>query len=297
MIPLVLVTGFLGSGKTTLLRRIAQQQQGRRLAFVVNEFSSVDVDGAILAGAGVPVTPLAGGSVFCRCLVTRFIETLETLASPAGPPYDAIVVEASGMANPRVVGRMLDETRLAARVSLGTVLAVIDPSTFPIILETLAAARSQVAAAQRIVLNKCDLHDADTLEAVKAAVRAVNPSAPIVCASHGDIDTDALFDTPGAEEAGGEYAPCRDPQFATFSVSVPSAAAPADIRGMLEAIAPDLYRAKGLVATRDGVVRVDWSGGRFAAEPAAHLAPTPLVLIVRGEAEDRIRTRLGHWAA
>ena len=40
MIPLALVTGFLGSGKTTFLERTVAKYRGRRIVYLVNEFSS-----------------------------------------------------------------------------------------------------------------------------------------------------------------------------------------------------------------------------------------------------------------
>ncbi|MBT7301374.1 MAG: GTP-binding protein, partial [Victivallales bacterium] len=49
MIPLVLATGFLGSGKTSFLRGVAQRECTRHLVFLVNEFSPLDVDGAVVA--------------------------------------------------------------------------------------------------------------------------------------------------------------------------------------------------------------------------------------------------------
>jgi cobalamin biosynthesis protein CobW len=48
MIPLSLVTGSLGGGKTTLLRRLIEGNQGRRLAYILNEFAEADVDGQLL---------------------------------------------------------------------------------------------------------------------------------------------------------------------------------------------------------------------------------------------------------
>ena len=79
MIALSLVTGFLGSGKTTYLRRLVEQYRGRRLVFLVNEFSPVDVDGPVLRSAEDDVVSLPGGSIFCTCLVTQFVHTLERI--------------------------------------------------------------------------------------------------------------------------------------------------------------------------------------------------------------------------
>ena len=93
-----LVTGFLGCGKTTLLMRIAKRSKGRRLVFLVNEFSPKDVDGKLLGAEGVDAVLVAGGSIFCRCLVTDFINHLKTLPErfgTGGAPVEGVVVEAS----------------------------------------------------------------------------------------------------------------------------------------------------------------------------------------------------------
>ena len=68
MIPIRLVTGFLGSGKTTLLKNLIRQNQSRRLAFLVNEFSPTDIDGSLIANLTPDYLSIPGGSIFCRCL-------------------------------------------------------------------------------------------------------------------------------------------------------------------------------------------------------------------------------------
>ena len=47
MIPICLVTGFLGSGRTTLLRRIIDTHRDPRIVYLVNEFSALDIEGAL----------------------------------------------------------------------------------------------------------------------------------------------------------------------------------------------------------------------------------------------------------
>jgi G3E family GTPase len=75
-IPIWLVVGFLGSGKTTVLRRLVHHAHGRELLFIVNEFSAVDVDAGLVEREGGTAIAVAGGSIFCRCLITEFISTL-----------------------------------------------------------------------------------------------------------------------------------------------------------------------------------------------------------------------------
>ena len=47
-IPVTVITGFLGAGKTTLIRHLLQNNQGRRIAVLVNEFGEVGIDGELL---------------------------------------------------------------------------------------------------------------------------------------------------------------------------------------------------------------------------------------------------------
>jgi len=47
-IPVTVITGFLGSGKTTLIRHLLQNNQGRRIAVLVNEFGEIGIDGELL---------------------------------------------------------------------------------------------------------------------------------------------------------------------------------------------------------------------------------------------------------
>jgi len=128
LIPLSLVTGFLGSGKTSLLQHVLATRGERRLAFVVNEFGAVDVDGRLLDVPAGSVVSVAGGSIFCRCKVGEFLDTLPRLVEDADETLDGVLVEASGIADPRVAWRMFEETGLDARFELRSVLAVVDPS-------------------------------------------------------------------------------------------------------------------------------------------------------------------------
>jgi G3E family GTPase len=160
MIPLVLITGFLGSGKTTLLKRIASQEGDLKLVYLVNEFSPEDVDAKLLDGEGVEAVTIAGGSIFCQCRVTDFIQHLETIPERFGTdraPVEGVVVEASGIADPLVIHKMLAETRLDETYDLGAVVTVVDPKSFLKLIHTLPNILTQVEAADRVILNKIDL--------------------------------------------------------------------------------------------------------------------------------------------
>ncbi len=294
MTPLCLVAGFLGSGKTTLLRRIAAANRGRRLLFLVNEFSPADVDGRTLAADGLDVLVLPGGSIFCRCLVTQFIGQLQAVARRAEiRPIDGVVIEASGMADPRVIARLLVETRLDARFSLARVIAVADPVRLLKLIRTLPAIRAQLEAADVVVLNKCDLAPASVCDEAEALARGLRPGATVMRTVRAEVDLDPFPSAPPREPAG-EYAACRDPAFDTFRVECAGPVDEARLAAAVAAAGEDLYRLKGFVRSGGRVVSVQVAGGAPALEPApaAEGGPLELVCIVRGGTAERIRPLL-----
>jgi G3E family GTPase len=294
MIPLALVTGFLGSGKTTYLKQLAGRYQGRKLVWLVNEFSAHDVDAALLGSETPDVLSIAGGSIFCRCLVTEFIASLRDLparfGSPAAP-VEGVVVEASGMANPAVAGTLLREARLDAIYQLVSVTAIVDPGTFLKLLHTLPNIRAQVEAASHALLNKTDLYPALLIEQTEAALRALNPALAITRTSYCAANVDVFALAP-AGAAHGELAPCRDPHFESFAVPVPHALDWNKFRAAVAAVHNEIFRIKGF-AFRDGrCMHVDYSSSGWQQEEAAGEAPAELVFIVRSPCAPAVRQLL-----
>lgn len=286
MIPIALVTGFLGSGKTALLQHLTRTLRDRRIIYLVNEFSAVDVDGHVLAEDTRDVVELPGGSVFCRCLVTDFIQTLTDIPERFGADgsVDGVVIEASGVANPRVVARMLRETRLDALYALSTIVTVIDPGTFPLLLKALPNIRAQVDAGDVAVINKTDLYDAQTIEQAEALVREIRPEITCVRAVRGKVDLPVFG--PAPERAlDGEYAPCADPNFARMVIHPRGEVAIEALRRKLEDARDIVYRLKGFVRADGRWMHVDYSAAAFTARPLEREAErADLVLIGRGDA-------------
>lgn len=300
MIPLSLITGFLGSGKTSLLKHVAETNR-HRLAYVVNECGEIDIDGRLLQLDHGRLVCIPGGSIFCRCLAGEFVDWLTRIPrqwSDAETPIQGVVVEASGMADPKVVQQMLRETGLDRTYDLRMIITVVDPGSFLKLIHTLPNIIAQIEAATLVVINKTDLYDEATLQQTEQEVRRINDQASIIRAQYGRIETDILAPAP-SQPLEGTYAGCLDPDYSVTTVPL---AAPVDIARVsaeLESIRNDVYRVKGFVPTSTGWFYVDLSAGRLTIQPAPASDSGSLVFIAPPQAQariDRIARDLGRGA-
>ena len=286
--PLWLVVGFLGAGKTTLLRRLARASRGRGLVFVVNEFSAVDVDAGLIEREGGTTVAVPGGSIFCRCLVTEFVDVLSRVAegyvNNAEPAFcpEGVVIEASGMADPRSMRRLLAESGLDTRYHVAGVTAVVDPGTVMKLLLVLPNIRGQIEAADLVLLNKADLHSAATIGKVRDKIVAINPRATVIRCERCAVDPAILLADgvlPRAEQVDAAFGVCRDLRYEREVVVLPD---PVRLRDLCEAVAAagdGLYRVKGFVKTTGGWKYLDWSAGVLSSEAAEPHPVSALAMI------------------
>lgn len=291
MIPLCLVTGFLGSGKTSFLRHLIERHSRERIVYLVNEFSSLDVDGALLGSGEDDVIAIPGGSIFCRCLVTQFVGNLKLIPErfgAGGEPISGVVIEASGIANPAVVEQMLAETGLEETYELATIVSVVDPGSLPRLVHTLPNVQAQVEAADVVLLNKIDLFSAEEAAEAERIVREIAPEASVIRTIHCRADLE-IFAGGRIRGLEGEYAPCADPNYAHLAIDLLQPVEIDALRAVLEEFVEDIYRAKGIVPTTEGDRYLDISSGRFSIERAHEGSVMPgLVVIAGGEAKGRL---------
>jgi len=244
MLPICLVTGFLGTGKTTFLKNIVEKNRERKIVYLINEFSAYDVDGAMVSAENPNVVSIPGGSIFCKCLVTEFIAQLKKAAMEWGDA-DGVVIEASGMANPKVIEEMLVETKLDQHFRLATIVSVIDPNSFLKLRHTLPNIIAQIEASDVVLINKTDCNPPEKIEEAVAAVQKINPAAESIQTVLCDVEID-LFTEHFPRGLHGEYAKCRDPNYETF-VTETSFNGDALEKFVLEHT-DDIYRVKGMLA-------------------------------------------------
>ena len=104
-VPILLVAGFLGAGKTSVVNHLLAQAEGRRIAALVNDFGTINIDAALIEGASEGVVSLANGCICCS-LEGDLLRSLAAMLR-RDPRPDHIVIETSGIAEPGEVVRTL----------------------------------------------------------------------------------------------------------------------------------------------------------------------------------------------
>jgi G3E family GTPase len=181
-IPVTVLTGYLGAGKTTLLNRILREDHGRRYAVVVNEFGEIGIDGDLIVGTDEELFEMNNGCICCtvRGDLIRTLQGLLQKSRAGGRPFDAIVVETTGLADPGPVAQtFFVDPVLHAGTVLDSITTVVDAAHIGLRLDDSREAAEQIAFADQIVLNKTELVDAAMLDAIEARLRRINPLAPI----------------------------------------------------------------------------------------------------------------------
>jgi G3E family GTPase len=190
LLPVTLLTGFLGSGKTTVLNHLLRHLP--LTAVVMNEFGEIGLDHQLLEESRGPLALLSGGCVCCQIQGT-LAPTLKNLymARSNGklPPYERIIIETTGIADPApILDTLLSERWLAARHKLDGVVTTVDAVFGAQQLEAHPEAARQVAVADRLLLTKTDLASAEQIATLTARLAELNPAAPVHTVLGGVVD-------------------------------------------------------------------------------------------------------------
>lgn len=219
-IPITVLTGYLGSGKTTVINHVLNNQDGLKVAVIVNDMGEVNIDAALLEhGTQVSqsdnnLVPLSNGCICCT-LRTDLIRQVAKLVK--SNQYDYILIEASGICEPLPIAQTLTlidgsigNGRLPKICSLDTIVTVVD--AWRLETEFLEGASllqagnfgeddigqllvQQIEFCNVIILNKIDMVSKSQLNRIKAILQKLQPSANIICTEHGGIDPRDILNT------------------------------------------------------------------------------------------------------
>ncbi len=282
-VPVTLLGGYLGAGKTTVINEMLARTDVP-IAVMVNDVGDINIDLKLIERQSGDTLDLSGGCVCCS-LKNGFLEAFDELRKREIPP-EHVVVELSGIADPRPAaslsstpGFVHDST--VVLVDLDQFLTFEDESSV-----VADAVRTQVRAADVLLLTKADLVDSARESVVRERLAELAPEVPVVRA-------DSTHSIAGLVNLGarrpvaeiGESTTLFD-QYRTSVVPVPGTIRRDDLETLVEDLPSTTIRAKGIVQIETGeMMLVQVVGNRHTIEPlpmAESTAPTDLVVIEVG---------------
>ena len=218
-VPVSLITGYLGAGKTTVLNHVLSNQEGYKVAVIVNDIGEVNIDASLIAKGGNVtqkddnLVPLSNGCICCTLKVDLMNQIIELAKSGN---FDYILIEASGICEPGPIAGsicMLDGTdksfKMPAVAYLDNVTTVVDAKRMADEFGSGASLLNddldeedienlliqQIEYCTTIVLNKIDdvneKEKADVLDVIKA----LQPKANIIETNYGKVDVADILST------------------------------------------------------------------------------------------------------
>lgn len=183
-----LITGFLGSGKTTLIQRLLEAYLGKKIAVIENDFGPLSLDASILKEKqknGITLKEISGGSILCTCKAGMFLTALEEVISVQP---DILIIEASGITNPKSFAKILKDNNLDIILTKTFIITTVNAAKFKKQALLFPSVTHQISSADLIILNHTDLVSDLQISELIDEIKEINAHSIFLQTSFVDID-------------------------------------------------------------------------------------------------------------
>ena len=294
VVQIDILSGFLGAGKTTLLNKLLKEAYfGERVAVLENEFGTVGVDGSFIEKESVDVTEMTGGCICCS-LRTTLVSGLIEICQRFHP--DRVIIEPTGLADLEDIARPIAEAAAAYSMAIDRIITVVNGAKFFAQLRlSPELIKNQIRETDLVVLSRAGECDsaavAETIGEIRGGLTVIRGEWNSVNGLAILAAADAAKKKRGASEhtqehghshkhhRHGEHEHSADAFtfFSTETERVFNRDEIAEIRRRLSET--EAIRAKGILPTAEGTVRVDYVDGDFTLTPLKREMPGKFVVI------------------
>ena len=219
VVPITLLTGYLGAGKTTLINHVLNNQEGFKVAVIVNDIGEVNIDANLIEKGGIvkeedsSLVPLQNGCICCTLKVDLMQQIVDIIKTRK---FDYILIEASGICEPlpiaqtiTVLSEQTEQYGLPKICRLDNVVTVVDALRLrdefncgdnlvkkeieEDDIENLLI--QQIEFCNKIILNKVDELSEEDLNKVKTIIKSLQPIAEIIETNYGKVEISKILNT------------------------------------------------------------------------------------------------------
>ena len=191
-IAVTVITGFLGAGKTSLLNQIISQHPNTRFAIIENEFGEIGIDNDLVIGAEDGIFEMSNGCICCS--LSSELTSLLLKLYARREEFSHLLIETTGIADPSsVAAAFITEPKIQDYFRLDAILCMVDSKHIENNLIAEKETARQIGFADVLIFNKKDLVSTQDLERVQTYVKNINPTAKVLSATEGQVDTTPLL--------------------------------------------------------------------------------------------------------